>query len=311
MKTVIPVNYVKIGMYVVLPKEIELEIFGENEPVISSRNQIEKISAIYASKVMVDLSKSFKSKIQIPAYSESKLNELMKTEAPETKSDIIRKQTLSIMESVMNNPSTEQIIKSIKDIKTSVRYIIENDDMTEYFIKINQYDDYTYAHSVNVGIYSVMLTKHIFGLNSDHDLEELGAGFFLHDIGKVKIDPKILNKPGRFTPEEFEIMKSHPEEGYNLLKDSKQLTPETSVIVMQHHERADGKGYPLGLTNEEIHEYGKICSIADVFDALTSKRSYKEAMTTFEALLIMKNEMINHFSKEFFSEFVFLFTPKS
>lgn len=311
MKTTISTNYLKLDMYIIVPEKIKIEIFGENEPVITDTSQIKALSTIYGTKITIDLSKSFKSKNESPLYSEKELAEIMKKESPKTKASVIRKQTLSIIKSVMNTPSVEQISQSVKDIKTSVQHIIENEDMTEYFIKINEYDDYTYAHSVNVGLYSVMLTKHIFGLNSGHDLETLGAGFFLHDLGKVKIDSKILNKPGRFTPEEFAIMKSHPEEGYKLLKDAKQLTPEISVIVMQHHERSNGDGYPLGLKSDQIHDYGKICSIADVFDALTSKRPYKNKMTTFEALLVMKNEMINHFSKEFFSEFVQLFTQKT
>ncbi len=113
--------------------------------------------------------------------------------------------------------------------------------------------------------------------SSDLDMYELGAGFFLHDIGKVKISVDIINKPGRLTDQEMDIMREHPNESSKILIAADQLTSQAKVIVMQHHERADSSGYPLGLTGFDIHPYASICCLADVYDALTGKRSYKES----------------------------------
>jgi HD-GYP domain-containing protein (c-di-GMP phosphodiesterase class II) len=138
-------------------------------------------------------------------------------------------------------------------------------------------------------------------------MHELAAGFFLHDIGKVRVDPSIINKPGRLTDEEMKQMRTHAYAGYEILSETKQLSEESKIIVLQHHERFDGTGYPFSLKGDEIHMYGRICSIADVYDALTSERSYKQKLGTFEALKVMKKEMINHFQKELFENFVLLF----
>ncbi len=96
-----------------------------------------------------------------------------------------------------------------------------------------------------------------------------------------------------------------------MLKEANQLSNECSIIALQHHEREDGNGYPKGLKHDEIHTYGRICCIADVFDALTAERSYKAKLTAFEALKIMKEEMLDHFHKEIFEEFVLLFTSRA
>ncbi|MEO5378555.1 MAG: HD domain-containing protein [Magnetococcus sp. DMHC-6] len=117
----------------------------------------------------------------------------------------------------------------------------------------------------------------------------------------------MLNKPSRLTVEEIKKIRIHPYQSYKILKNCQQLSEESRIIAMQHHEREDGQGYPRRLKGAEIHDYAKICCIADVFDALTAKRAYKEGMPPFQALNIMKNEMIHHFQKEIFQNFVFLF----
>jgi HD-GYP domain-containing protein (c-di-GMP phosphodiesterase class II) len=142
-------------------------------------------------------------------------------------------------------------------------------------------------------------------------MHELGAGFFLHDLGKVRVDPAIINKRGSLNEEEMKKVRIHPYQSYLMLKEANQLSNECSIIALQHHEREDGKGYPKGLKHDEIHTYGRICCIADVFDALTAERSYKAKLTAFEALKIMKEEMLDHFHKEIFEEFVLLFNSRA
>ncbi|MFC1512341.1 HD-GYP domain-containing protein, partial [Candidatus Latescibacterota bacterium] len=131
--------------------------------------------------------------------------------------------------------------------------------------------------------------------------------FFLHDIGKSLIPIRILNKKGTLSSIEWEIIKEHPDKGYRLLEKFGTISEEIEIIVLQHHERHDGNGYPRGLKGEQIHIYAKICMIADVFDALTSYRPYKEKYSTFDALKIMKNEMYKNFNPEFFEKFAKLF----
>ncbi len=118
----------------------------------------------------------------------------------------------------------------------------------------------------------------------------------MHDIGKIAIADEILNKPGKLTPEEFEIIKSHVEIGYNLInKSNRKMLKLASVIAYEHHEKYNGTGYPRGLKGEEISIYGRILALADVFDALASDRVYKKAWEMDRILELIKNERGNHF----------------
>jgi response regulator RpfG family c-di-GMP phosphodiesterase len=113
----------------------------------------------------------------------------------------------------------------------------------------------------------------------------------MHDIGKLGIPDAILNKPGKFTDEEYEIMKKHPQIGYNMLKNSKrELLKKAAIVAYEHHERWDGKGYPQGIKGEEIHIFGRITAIADVFDALASDRVYKKAWPMEKILKLFEEE---------------------
>jgi len=144
-------------------------------------------------------------------------------------------------------------------------------------------------HVKRVAEYSELLALH-YGLPIEK-AEELKNISPMHDIGKVGIEDSILNKPGKLTDEEFEVMKTHATLGYNMLKDSKQkLLQLASIVAHQHHENWDGSGYPLGLQGEEIHIYGRITAIADVFDALGSDRVYKKAWDDDQLFSFLKEQ---------------------
>jgi HD-GYP domain-containing protein (c-di-GMP phosphodiesterase class II) len=207
----------------------------------------------------------------------------------------------------MKNPSTSNLIEAKLGIAEIVDIILADDKTNEYLLNITSHDYNTYIHSVNVGVLGVSLAKKLFKKSDAHNMHELGAGFFLHDLGKVKIDINIINKPAVLSNDELLAMRLHPQHGYEILKQTRQLTQECKKIVLQHHERENGTGYPLGLKGEEIHLYGRICSLADVYDALNSSRPYRQGVRPFDALNIMKEEMLDHFHKELFQQFVLLF----
>lgn len=121
----------------------------------------------------------------------------------------------------------------------------------------------------------------------------------MHDVGKITVPHEVLHKPGRYTPDEFEIMKTHTTNAYNLLSGSKRrLTKAAAIIAHEHHEKWDGTGYPRGLVGAEIHIYGRIVALADVFDALTHKRCYKDAWRVEEALEYVNSNRALHFDPE-------------
>lgn len=149
-------------------------------------------------------------------------------------------------------------------------------------------------HVKRVAEYSYLLA---IGLGmSEEEAELLKIASPMHDIGKVAIPDAVLKKPGKLTDKEFEIMKSHTTIGYNLLKNSKRrLLKTAAIIAYQHHEKWNGRGYPCGLQGEEIHIYGRITAIADVFDALGSERVYKKAWELDRILKLFKEERGQHF----------------
>ena len=146
---------------------------------------------------------------------------------------------------------------------------------------LRTFDDYTYAHSVNVAVYACVIG---FGLKLEEDeLVNLVMASLLHDFGKMFISPEILNKPGRLTPEEYSIMKSHAERSYELIKNRVGISAQIKQAVLYHHENEDGSGYPHGVSGSELSLCTKILHVADVYDALVSKRSYKEPYSPYEA----------------------------
>lgn len=138
---------------------------------------------------------------------------------------------------------------------------------------------YLINHSINVAIISIALSKWL--RYSKVDQRNIALAGLLHDVGKVKISNIILDKPGKLTPSEFEIMKKHTTYGYNILKDTIGIGKSVLYGVLQHHEREDGSGYPLRLKGNQIHEYGKIIAISDVYDAMTTTKIYKQKENPF------------------------------
>lgn len=141
---------------------------------------------------------------------------------------------------------------------------------------------------MNVSIISIALGNWLH--YSLGDLRLLAMSGLLHDLGKMKISNMILDKPGKLTPKEFEIMKKHPLYGYNYLKDAIGISKIVTNAVLQHHEREDGSGYPLKIKGDQIHPYAKILAIADVFDAITSNKSYSEKKNPFYAQEIIQSD---------------------
>ncbi|MBM7570973.1 HD-GYP domain-containing protein [Aquibacillus albus] len=171
-------------------------------------------------------------------------------------------------------------------VRHFVDEIRSKDDVLTILSNILISDNYIFTHSINVTIYSLALATEL-GMPAKK-LEQIGLGSMLHDVGKVFMPEDILQKKGKLNSHEFEIIKTHTEEGFNFLrKRSGNLPLLVAHCAYQHHERLDGSGYPRGLTEKDIHPYGKILGIADVFDAVTSHRVYRDAMLPHEGLEIL------------------------
>lgn len=214
-------------------------------------------------------------------------------------SDILRQQDIK-------NFALQQhlYLESISNIAEELLdNILGNENLLLSLVDIKSMDNYTYSHCVNVAVISLVIGISLKLPRSK--LVYLCTGALLHDIGKIFIPKEILLKPGKLTDEEFDIIKTHPKLGYDFLYKFRDLSSHCKAIVLQHHERYDGNGYPNQMIGCDINCLARIVTVADVYDALTSDRPYKRAMCPSDALeFLMSNsgslfdyEIVNMFCK--------------
>ncbi|MGG0716808.1 HD-GYP domain-containing protein [Robertmurraya massiliosenegalensis] len=156
------------------------------------------------------------------------------------------------------------------------------------FFELNEKERYTYRHPIGVGIISRVIGKWL-KLN-EQELEDLTLGATLYDIGKASVPSDILNKTGKLTREEYEIMSNHTVYGYNLLKNTDHINENVALIALQHHEREDGNGYPIGIKGSQISYLAKIVAVADVFHAMSSPKIYHEALPFYGVIKQMEQD---------------------
>ena len=185
-----------------------------------------------------------------------------------------------------SNANMTTAFQAVKEVDTAVSQLVQTlAGESSGLIHINDiksYDEYTYHHSLSVAVLSIAIGQ-VFGF-SDDELKKLGRCAILHDIGKIYIPHEIVNKPRRLTAEEFNIVKEHSKSGAQYLKHNNIGDVELWTGVLCHHEKMDGSGYPAGLKGATIPLYSRIISVADVYDALTSYRSYRMPLVPSEAL---------------------------
>lgn len=202
-----------------------------------------------------------------------------------------------VMSELFENAESKEVVEDSKLLAAEMLDDIMRDNTAFLsMVSVLSHDYYTYSHCVNVCVYAVSIGKKL-GIRGSR-IEELAHGAILHDLGKARIDPLILNKQGKLTPEEFEIMKTHPDEGVNILSTMGEKNQNVLDSVHFHHEKVDASGYPKALRKETLPLLAQIVAVADIFDALTTKRSYKEAMSSFAAIALMKESMAGGLSEE-------------
>lgn len=179
--------------------------------------------------------------------------------------------------------------------------IFRNQDALACLTQMRQKDAYLLEHSINVSILMGIFAKHL-GIERDI-IVELTTGALLHDIGKIKIPDEVLNKPGRFSDDEFKIMQNHALYSKQILEEAG-LTGIAVDIAGLHHERLDGKGYPFAKKGDEISQYVRMASIVDVYDALTAERVYKAGMEPIKAFKILKDGCPDSFDGELLTKFI-------
>ncbi len=320
----------KVGMYVIIPDTSWNHPFEKNSFPIKSRKDLQLIIDSGYTEVQIDTEKGMPIEdYELVGHAQDhalgsrqwSVDNLVpdtlcralddNTLPGHQRAAMIYESSHVLIERLFDDPRADNIKVARQNITGIVDMILARQDVATLLFRLACHDFSTYSHSVNVGILGTALSWLLYHGSDAHDLHELGTGFFLHDLGKVKIDPAIIEKRGMLTEHEMSIMRAHPWQGYKIMLNANQLSEECRIITVQHHEREDGLGYPKRLKGDEIHPYARICCIADVYDALTSDRSYKPSLTPVEALTIMKEEMPHHFHKDLFEKFVLLLSRAS
>lgn len=194
---------------------------------------------------------------------------------------------------------TEEIRRHIKECVDSIE---RNPSAMMWLTRIKNVDKYTAEHCLNVGILAIALGRHV-GVGRKH-MELLGLCGMLHDVGKMKVDQTILNKPDRLTREEFEHMKQHVIFGREILVKDDTLPNEVIGAAYNHHERQDGRGYPLGMNASTLNFYTKVVTIVDAYDAITSQRCYSKGNTSATALKILYENSGSQFDPKLVVKFI-------
>lgn len=194
------------------------------------------------------------------------------------------------VDSLMGN--TKDLISKAKNSSYSTMDMLCN---------MRQYDDLTFAHSLNVSLLCNVFAGWL--KLSEEDTDTLTLCGLLHDLGKLKIPDSIIKKPAKLTSDEYQIVKTHTVEGYNLLKNHN-ISPHVVNSALMHHEKCDGSGYPFGLSADKIDSYAKIVAIVDVYDAMTSARIYRGPLCPFRVIELYENEGLQKYDAYYIMTFL-------
>lgn len=194
--------------------------------------------------------------------------------------------------------STRKIAETIVDC------VLDREEYLMNMMEIKDYDNYTYSHCLNVGVFSIMLASEM-GIDRNR-LDDIAVSALMHDIGKIDIPIAIIGKNGPVTESEFAVIKTHPEKGVERLRKCHNVSREVLYGIQSHHEKMDGSGYPYGYKGVHIPLFGRILAVSDVYDALTSQRSYRKAWLPNEAIEHIIASSGTHFDNDIVQLFTHL-----
>jgi HD-GYP domain-containing protein (c-di-GMP phosphodiesterase class II) len=244
-------------------------------------------------------------------YQETNLQNIIQdgTKHSSEKSGVVYNVAKNIVMDLLDDPKCgKNSDRASKWVNNTVSHILNDENTFSGLFDVTVKNYHVYTHSVNVSVIGLLFGKYL--LLKEHDLNCLGAGLLFHDVGKIEIPANVINKSSRLTEKEFYEIKRHPKLGLDHLEFKGKIDGRTLKTVIQHHENYDGTGYPYNVSGDDIHLFGRIARIVDVYDAMTSNRPYAAAKRPFSTLAEMKEKMITSFDEELLKEFIYFMGPK-
>ena len=305
----IHISELKIGMYVSQLDRPWLETpFLMQGFIVENLDDIDAI-AQYSQHVWVDAIQQewVPPEMRAQGSSPKKVSYINKidTKAEHTAAQGVYKEARQLTRTILEGIRFGSVIDTAQakaTVRDCVDSVLRNSDALLWMSKIRSQDEYTAEHCLNVCILAIAFGRHL-GM-SEADLEKVGLCGLLHDVGKMRVDQTILNKPGLLTESEFDTIKAHTIHGRNLLMSSKGIPNSAVDAAYSHHEKVDGSGYPRQLKSSGISEMAKIIAIVDAYDAMTADRCYSEGVPSTEALKIIFKDRGTHFDDRLALEFI-------
>ncbi len=320
----IKVNDIRLGMYIqeVCGSWMD-HPFWKNSFKLTEYKDLNTLKNCGVDEIWIDTSLGLDVDSGVVAHSQSEEelkveNELKKIEqTPQKTEALVSLQIELIAAKKLHTKTKEAVVSIFKDVRMGNalklddaillvnelnQSIIRNPSALICLSRLKTADNYTYLHSVSVCVLMIALGRQL-GMKDDM-LKQVGIAGLLHDVGKVFIPDEVLNKPGKLTDEEFNIVKTHPVKGWEFLKDSGEVSDLILDVCRHHHERVDGMGYPDKLSGEALTLFARMGAVCDVYDAITSNRSYKKGWEPVESIRKMAEWNNGHFDEVVFHAFV-------
>ncbi|GAX60832.1 hypothetical protein SCALIN_C14_0098 [Candidatus Scalindua japonica] len=244
-------------------------------------------------------------------YQEKNLKQIIEDSSKDSleKSGVLYQVAENITKEILDDPKSGQNIERASEwVSNTVQHIVQDENTFYSLFTVTSQNYQLYTHSINVSVIGLLFGKYLS--LKPHELDCLGTGLLLHDIGMATISPDVINNSNKLTREELDVIRRHPKAGLELLEQRGNIDGLSLKVVIQHHENHDGTGYPYGIGEGDIHLFGSISRIVDAYDAMTSNKGYADAMTPFAALAEMKSKKENFFNKELLKEFICFLGPK-
>lgn len=243
-------------------------------------------------------------------YQEKNLKQIVDDSSKSSfeKSGALYQVAKNLTQDLLNDPKSDQNIRRASAwVGNIIAHINQNENTFSNMLEVISHDYQIYTHSINVSVIGLHFGKYLS--LKPHELDCLGTGLLLHDVGKVVLPKEVVNKRGKLTKNELDMIKKHPKAGLELLEHNDSIDGLSLKVVIQHHENFNGTGYPYQIGGSDIHLFGHISRIVDAYDAMTSNRVFAAAKEPFPTLLTIKGEEPNCFSEELFREFIYFLGP--
>lgn len=205
----------------------------------------------------------------------------------------------AVFETAFNSRTVDRVVGFAGEFGEELANIVNDETLAaSELLDLMAHDYYTYTHATNVGVMSLLIAREI-GMGATDGVVALATGAVLHDLGKRCIAPALLNERRRLTNRQLETLQEHPALGFLEVCDRQDVLRGQLMMIYQHHERWDGRGYPVGAVGEEIHPWARICAVADVYDAISSARPYRAAMPPKKVWEVLDDGSGRHFDPDF------------